>query len=176
MRPIQDLDFPETNQNLDVNNNPNLTLQSNQKEDNHELSINQKSVEEELKPSRSENPRISSFGDIENKLKYSHSSINSTAAKPIDFYVIAPEDGDGYNLMYTISEMMKRPNLDWKRCKVASEDLRVIQQLGSCRECSEGRPLAIFMPCGHGGSCLRCSIQKSSKQKLCHYCDRVNLE
>lgn len=138
------------------------------------IDLSPQSVHQNLQLSPREHPKVGSFGDIENRLEYSQSSISSAKIKPIEFYVIAPEDGEGNNLMYSMSEMLKRPNLDWKSCKVASEDLRVIQQLGSCRECSEGRPLAIFMPCGHGGSCLRCSIQKSNKQKMCHYCAKVN--
>lgn len=89
---------------------------------------------------------------------------------PIDFYAILPDDD--YH-MYRISDLSQASELDWKTCKVASEDLRVTQKLGNCRECYIERPLAIHMPCGHGGSCLRCAITKKGKEKLCLHCSEV---
>lgn len=89
---------------------------------------------------------------------------------PIEFYAIIP--GDESHLV-KIAEMPKSLVIDWRNCRVASEDLRVSQRFGNCRECFAERPLAILMPCGHGGSCLRCSISKKGKEKVCFHCHQV---
>lgn len=94
--------------------------------------------------------------------------------RPISFYVVPASDSQVVaNEKHSLAHAAKNRNIDWRSCRVATEDLRVTQNLSSCLECLSSRPLAIFMPCGHGGCCLRCSVRKEGKQKLCPYCSKV---
>lgn len=105
----------------------------------------------------------------------SQSSMHEHIERPINFFIVLPTEKQIIpNEMYSLQQVAKNRNIEWRSYKVATEDLRVTQYLSTCLECFSVRPLAIFMPCGHGGCCLRCSVKKEFKQKLCPYCSKVN--
>lgn len=111
----------------------------------------------------------------ENELsEQSQPNLHDIEERPIHFSVVLQNNKEIQpSQMFSLPQVAKHQNLEWRKCRVATEDLRVTQNLSSCLECFSAKPLAIFMPCGHGGCCLRCSVKKESKQKLCPYCSKV---
>lgn len=93
--------------------------------------------------------------------------------RPISFYLVPSSGRFHLQDLIPLNVASKNMKSDWRSSLVATEDLRVTQNLSTCLECFSTRPLAIFMPCAHGGCCLRCSVKKDYKQKLCPYCSKV---
>ena len=139
------------------------------------IKFSQKAIDNQIKFDKkvdecSEYKDQTSFQKKDQELsKHSQSSIHEPREQPISFYIIFPSD----NQMYTLQNVAKNIDVEWRKYKVATEDLRVTQNLGSCLECFSARPLAIFMPCSHGGCCLRCSVKKNNRPKLCPFCSKV---
>lgn len=100
--------------------------------------------------------------------------------EPIKFYCILPaieENREEAAPMYPLEDLSLGLELgmDWKQCLLATGDLRLMENLATCHVCLVNRPGSIFMPCGHGGMCLRCAIKHANVQKLCPYCGKVKI-
>jgi hypothetical protein len=93
--------------------------------------------------------------------------------RPVAYSVVRGRLEAGESALVSLHNAAKARDTDWRTCRLATDDLRVTQHLSTCLECFVPRPLAIFMPCGHGGCCLRCSVKKDNKQKMCPYCSKV---
>ena len=107
---------------------------------------------------------------------FSEPDRDSCGLQPIRFKCMLPTlGGDKDELkVYKIENLTHTAGIDWKQCTLATSDLRLMENLISCHACFLSRPLSLFMSCGHGGMCLRCSVKQANVLKLCPYCGKVD--
>jgi hypothetical protein len=97
--------------------------------------------------------------------------------QPVRFKCLLPALGGGKDerKVYKIENLTHAAGIDWRQCTLATSDLRLMENLATCHACFVNRPLSLYMSCGHGGMCLRCSVKQASVLKLCPYCGKVGV-
>lgn len=95
--------------------------------------------------------------------------------QPVRFKCILPTLGGGKDerKVYKIESLTHASGIDWQQCTLATSDLRLMENLATCHACFVSRPLSLYMTCGHGGMCLRCSVKQANVLRLCPYCGKV---
>lgn len=112
--------------------------------------------------------------------EYSHHIVSepdreSSGPNPIFFYLVLPSASEEEEQLIPLEDLSPDLGIELKQSSLASDDLRVLDTQSMCFDCGSTRPLAISMPCAHGGLCLRCNIKHANKFKQCLYCSKVNL-
>lgn len=100
----------------------------------------------------------------------------SSGPNPIFFYLVLPSASEEEQELIPLEDLDFNLGIELKQSSLASDDPRVLETLSMCFDCGANRPLAISMPCAHGGLCLRCNIKHASKFKQCLYCPKVSFE
>lgn len=100
----------------------------------------------------------------------------SSGPNPIFFYLVLPSASEEEQELIPLEDLDFNLGIELKQSSLASDDPRVLETQSMCFDCGANRPLAISMPCAHGGLCLRCNIKHASKFKQCLYCPKVGFE
>lgn len=111
--------------------------------------------------------------------EYSHHIVSepdreSSGPNPIFFYLVLPSASEEEEQLIPLEDLSPDLGIELKQSSLASDDLRVLDTESMCFDCGSSRPLAISMPCAHGGLCLRCNIKHANKFKQCVYCSKVS--